>query len=248
MSVRIQKYLANSGFGSRRKIERLILDGKIRKTDRSCYQLGDKVAEGEEIDFLGRRVSVRTADFKRHHPRVLSYHKKVGEICSRKDHLKRPLVVDNLPKIKNGKWISVGRLDINTSGLILFTDDGALAHALMHPSSNIEREYLCRVYGKVTRSMMNALRAGVRSKGEVLKFDEVERMSGKGANNWFRIVLKQGRNREIRRAWKTLGCSVNRLIRVRYGPVILSKDSSEGDVIEFGSEIIQKLVKASNTS
>ncbi len=238
MSERVQKYLARAGYGSRREIEKWLSAGMIRK-EQKVLQPGDRVAIDDVLFINDRKVVVKTSGGR---VRMLAYHKAEGEICTHKDPGKRPLVQKSLPKIDQGRWLSVGRLDINTTGLLLFSNDGNLVHALMHPSSEIEREYVCRVFGKVSDATLDHLGKGVRSGKDLLRFKEVHRMdrSKGGNNNWFRIVLTGGKNREIRRAWQACGCEVNRLKRIRYGFFRLPRDLDVGKWVELESNQIQK--------
>lgn len=234
MKERIQKYLATEGYGSRREIERWLTERKIRSPE-GVYQLGDRVSKNSLIYFKGKRIQV---SFTSIDTRVIAYHKKEGEVSTRKDTRKRPTVMDSLPKIKRGRWISVGRLDLNTSGIILFSNDGQLVHGLMHPSRQIEREYLCRVRGKVTDRHLNLLQEGVYSNKEKLRFNRVSLMRKTGVNQWCRIVLTRGKNREIRRAWESIGFQVSRLIRIRYGPIRLSRNLKKGNWLELNQQQI----------
>ncbi|MDE0308240.1 MAG: pseudouridine synthase [Acidiferrobacterales bacterium] len=224
MSERIQKYLARKGFGSRREIEQWIKEGRVRH-DGGEYKLGDRVEYGDLVVVDDRHITVSEGASV---TRVIAYHKKSGEVCSRNDPANRPLTFDSLPPIEHGRWVSVGRLDLNTTGLLLFTNDGSLANSLMHPANEIEREYLCRVFGEVSEQKLMALRTGVRFDGEILFFNQIETLKGKGSNQWYRIILKQGRNREIRRAWEAVGNQVSRLKRVRYGSIVLDNRLPQG--------------------
>ena len=240
MSERIQKYLAREGFASRREIERWIKLGRIRH-DGGPYKLGDQVEEGDVIYVDERRIEVENVTTK---TRVIAYHKKLGEICTNDDPAGRPLAINALPPIDTGRWISVGRLDINTTGLLLFTNDGELANGLMHPSNQVVREYRCRVYGSVSTDDLKRLHIGVRSQQDTLRFDEIELIGGKGRNQWYRIILKQGRNREIRRAWEAVGYQVSRLHRVRYGSVELDETIEPGQLVELSQEHCLQLIQS----
>ena len=244
MSERIQKYLASKGFGSRRQIERWLIDGKIRTIHGIC-QLGDRVSPKDILFVHGKKIEV---DERKSPTRVLLYHKKSGEISTHRDPQNRPTLIQALPEIKDGRWIAVGRLDINTTGLILFSNDGELVHRLMHPSSSIRRVYLCRVWGDVNQHVLERLRKGVISKNEILKFDEIECRRKKGANRWFRIVLSRGRNREIHRAWKAVGYRVSRLKRIQYGTVSLPSDLKPGAWLELASYDVGQLRQLVNHS
>lgn len=236
MSERVQKYLARVGFGSRREIEKWLKAGQIHNAD-GVMGLGDRVSIDDRIEVNGNIVIVEKAVTK---TRLIAYYKREGEICTHNDPSNRPLAVDKLPSIEGGRWLSVGRLDINTSGLILFSNDGGLVHALMHPASDIEREYVCRVHGKISESALEQLIKGVKSNGEWLAFKSVHRTGSlESTNQWFNVVLTTGRNREIRRAWKCLGFEVNRLKRVRYGHYRLPKDLRLGEWRELDKRQIE---------
>ena len=216
---RLQKVLANAGLGSRREIERWIRDGKV-KVNGALAKLGDRV-KGEDLVQIGnRRIRIdRITDIER---RVIIYNKPEGEVVTRSDPEGRPTAFRNLPKLKtSGRWIAVGRLDINSSGLMLFTTDGELANRLMHPSKAIEREYAVRVLGEVTDEMLETLVNGVELEDGPARFEDIVESGGKGANRWFHVVIMEGRNREVRRMWEAVGAKVNRLKRVRYGPIML---------------------------
>ncbi len=243
MSERIQKFLAREGFGSRRKIEQWIQEGRVRH-EGGEYKLGDQVGFGDVVIIDGQRIQVSESPST---TRVIAYHKKTGEVCSRNDPANRPLTFDSLPPIEQGRWVSVGRLDINTTGLLLFTNNGSLANSLMHPSSQIEREYLCRVFGNVSEQDLVALRTGVRSGSDILYFDQIDTLKGKGSNQWYRIVLKQGRNREIRRAWEAVGNQVSKLKRVRYGGIQLDEDLPKGKWKELDKERTLQLMHIVNS-
>lgn len=237
MSERIQKYLARKGFGSRRQIERWLVDGRIRTKQGIC-QLGDRVSPGDILFVDGKKIEV---DKRKAPTRVLLYHKRSGEISTHKDPQNRPTMIRALPEINDSRWVAVGRLDISTTGLILFSNDGELVHRLMHPSSSIKRVYLCRVWGDVTQHDLERLRKGVRSKNEILKFEEIDFMQKKGANSWFRIVLSQGRNREIHRAWKVVGNRVSRLKRIQYATISLPTGLKPGAWRELTKNDVEQL-------
>ena len=228
--VRIQKLLADAGLGSRRTIEEWIRAGRITVGGRVA-QLGDRATAADELSLDGRRVELSL-------PRgaaaeLLLYHKPVGEVTTRSDPQGRPTVFERLPQPRNGRWITVGRLDVNTSGLLLFTTDGELAHRLMHPSSEIEREYLVRVRGRPQPGLVRQLLEGVQLDDGPARFDRVsqEIADGEpsdGINTTFRVILHEGRNREVRRLWQAVGLEVSRLLRVRYGPIELPRDLRPG--------------------
>ena len=243
MSERIQKYLANKGVASRREIERWIKAGDVLVDGELCV-LGQSVTGDEKIEIRGEFLNLKSSV----HSRVIMYHKVCGEIVSRTDTKGRPTVFRNLPYLKAGRWVSVGRLDVNTSGLILFTTDGALANELMHPRNQIEREYRVRVQGKVTNEIMSNIQHGVQLEDGVAKLKILEVQEGKGTNTWCRVVLNEGRNREIRRIWESQNLRVSRLIRTRYGSIELPSDMRLGEYIDLTPtqfKSLQKLVKNS---
>ncbi len=215
---RLQKLLANAGFGSRREIERWIEAGRIRVNGKIA-RLGDKVHPQDLIQIDDRRIRAgQVEDVER---RVILYNKPEGELVTRFDPEGRPTVFKRLPKLRRGRWIAVGRLDINSSGLLLFTTDGELANRLMHPARPIEREYAVRVLGEVGEEQLQRLVHGVELEDGPARFEEIVESGGEGANRWFHVVIMEGRNREVRRLWEAVGAKVNRLKRVRFGPVML---------------------------
>ena len=234
---RVQKALARMGFGSRREIERLIDEGKIR-INGQLAKTGDHVQAGDKVN-IGNRKAVITSEVNR--IRVLLYNKPEGEICTRKDEQGRRTVFDSIGKLKQGRWISVGRLDINSSGLLLFTNYGELANHLMHPSSEIEREYAVRVNGKVTNETIRTLLKGVELEDGFMKFDKIMDSGGQGANHWYHVIIKEGKNREVRRLWQSQGAMVSRLIRVRYGNLVLPRDLKAGKKVELSLDEVKAL-------
>ncbi len=238
--MRIQKYLARVGVASRREVERWISENRVGLNGVSCKP-GDQVVLGDVITVDGQIFKVTDVEPP---VRIIAYHKRLGEMVTRSDPANRPLAVNALPPIDIGRWISVGRLDVNTTGLLLFTNHGELANALMHPGSNIEREYLCRVFGSVSGRELERLRRGVKSKNETLRFDEIDFVKGKGLNQWYRIVLKRGKNREIRRAWEAIGFQVNRLQRIRYGEIHLDDSLKPGDWKELGQHAVDQVMQS----
>jgi len=221
MSERIQKLLASAGVGSRRKMERLITEGRIIVDGRPA-KLGQKLAGGERVFVDGKRIDLpRTSASITH--KHLVYYKPAGELTSREDPEGRRQVFDALPSLKRGRWINVGRLDINTSGLLLFTTDGELAHRLMHPSYEIPREYAVRLMGAPSAAQLKQLRSGVELEDGIACFDTIEHKGGSGKNVWYHATLHEGRNREVRRLFEAIGLTVSRLIRVRFGPITLGE-------------------------
>lgn len=241
---KLQKALASAGFGSRREIERAIQAGEIKVNGKLAH-LGERVSVGDKILWRGQTHVVPEA--QRQDLRVILYNKPEGEISSRNDPEGRPTVFDQLPQLKAGRWVSVGRLDFNTSGLLLFTNDGGLANKLMHPSSGIDREYLVRVQGIVDDKALDALREGVLLEDGMAKFTAVERSKNQqepsGTNSWFYCVVMEGRNREVRRLWESQELRVSRLKRVRYGPIIIPPFVKPGQWLELGAKEIAELCK-----
>ena len=221
MDEKLQKFLANRGYGSRRQIEQWISDGRVRLNN-SVAKIGDRVSINDSI-FLDNK-KVRSRELVETH--IIVYNKPEGLVSTTKDTRGRPLVFDNLPPLKRGKWISVGRLDINTSGLMLFTTNGELANRLMHPKYSIDRKYLVRVYGKVEKKNIEALKKGILIGDEYSRFKSIEFKNEVlkdqvRLNNWFQVTLGSGKNREVRSLWESQGFEVSRLKRISYGPVIL---------------------------
>ncbi len=225
MSERIHKVLARAGLGSRRQLEAWIAAGRI-SVNGSVARIGQAVDPGDDIRVDGRRVpGARLLPSVR---RVIAYHKPAGEVCSRQDEQGRKTVFDALPKLRGGRWINVGRLDVATSGLLLFTTDGELAHRLMHPSSGVEREYAVRILGAVAPETLRRLQSGVELEDGPARFEAITDAGGSGANHWYHVTLREGRNREVKRLWESQGLTVSRLIRVRYGPCQLPRDQRSG--------------------
>ena len=222
---KLQKVLARTGLGSRREIESWIEAGRVSVNGRKAT-LGDRISGDERIRVDGKTIASGRLDEKP--ARVLMYHKPVGEICTRKDPEGRKSVYDALPSIRGGRWVGVGRLDVSTSGLMLFTTDGTLANKLMHPSTGIEREYAVRVLGAVAPEAISNLKAGVMLDDGLAAFDKIVDAGGDGANHWYHVVLREGRNREVRRMWESQNIVVSRLMRVRYGPCTLPRDLPRG--------------------
>ncbi len=238
---RIQKVLAQAGIGSRREIEGWIADGRISINGKRV-KLGDKMAPGDKVRLDGELLRLEPAPTQK--TRILAYHKPVGEVSTRKDEKGRPTVFDSLPGIKGSRWISIGRLDINTSGLLLFTNDGSLAHQLMHPSGEVEREYAVRVLGEVSRDTLKKLVDGVELEDGKAHFDSIHEAGGKGANHWYHVVIKEGRNREIRRIWEAVNVTVSRLMRVRFGPYSLPRDLKAGSYHELSRIEVNQFIDA----
>ncbi len=215
---RIQKVLARGGIASRREIERWIDEGRI-KVNNIVVGQGVRLKHGDYLQINDRVV--HWEKFAEQMTRVLLYHKAVGEIVTRNDPEGRPVVFSNFPKLETSRWITVGRLDINTSGLLLVTNNGELANRLMHPSTQVEREYAVRILGDVPDATLELLKTGVELEDSVAKFDEIHFAGGEGANKWYNVIVSEGRNRLVRRLWESQALTVSRLMRVRYGPIVL---------------------------
>ncbi len=235
---KLQKVLARAGLGSRREMERWIEAGRIHIEGREA-RLGDRVTEDAAIAVDGKAITAATAD----KTRVLLYHKPRGEVSSRRDPEGRKTVFDRLPALKNGRWISVGRLDYNTSGLLLFTTDGELANGLMHPSSNIEREYMVRVKGDVGEDTLNRMLEGVMLEDGIARFTDIVDGGGEGSNHWYYVVIMEGRTREVRRLWESQDCVVSRLKRTRYGNVFIPAKVKQGMYIELEKKEVKDLYR-----
>ncbi|MDB4837281.1 23S rRNA pseudouridine(2605) synthase RluB [Marinomonas sp.] len=237
MNEKLQKVLARAGQGSRREMETRIREGRVL-VNGEIATLGDRVTLDDEITIDGYRIVSTEAGANR---RVIIYNKPEGEVCTRKDPEGRPTVFDKLPKLRGERWIAVGRLDINTSGLLLFTTDGELANRLMHPSTQIDREYLVRVMGEVTDESLTTLKKGVNLEDGVAKFTDIVDGGGEGINRWFYVCVMEGRNREVRRLWESQGVKVNRLKRVRFGPIFLPSKAKVGRWVEMEEADVNSL-------
>jgi 23S rRNA pseudouridine2605 synthase len=230
---RLQKVLANAGLGSRREIEGWIAAGRV-KVNGQLAKLGDRVGPDAQITIDDRPIGARRLSVPERY--VILYNKPEGELVSRQDPEGRPTVFQRLPRLPSGRWIAVGRLDVNSAGLLLLTTDGDLANRLMHPSSVIEREYAVRVHGEVTEEMVRQLVSGVELEDGPARFEEVVESGGEGANRWFHLVIMEGRKREVRRLWEAVGATVSRLKRVRYGPIILDSKVKSGQWRELDED------------
>ena len=235
---KLQKVLARTGLGSRREMERWIEEGRV-SVDGKAASLGDRVEAHARIAVDGRSIDTSPAK----ETRCILYHKPTGEVCSRSDPQGRRTVFQRLPKLKSGRWISIGRLDYNTSGLLLFTTDGELANALMHPSSNIEREYMVRVMGDVKPEMLERMVEGVMLEDGMARFTDIVDGGGDGINHWFYVVIMEGRNREVRRLWESQGLTVSRLKRVRYGEVFIPSKVKQGQWVELEPKEVKSLYR-----
>ncbi len=244
MDDKLQKLLAHAGHGSRREIETWISDGRISVNGKRA-KIGDRASAHDRILLDGRLIALQSP--KGEPIKALMYHKPEGEICTRKDPKGRPTVFENLPGIPNGRWVSVGRLDINTSGLLLFTNSGELANKLMHPSTGLEREYLVRIRGRASDDTLKTLTGkGVDIDGKPAKFESVVAadMAEEGTNHWYKIIIKEGRYREVRRIWDAVGHTVSRLKRVRYGTIKLNRDLKRGQVSKIAPMQLERMVSS----
>ncbi len=241
MSEKLQKVLARMGLGSRRYMEEVIAAGRVSVNGRVAT-VGERIEAGDELRIDGRKLNYQHEDQMRR--RVLVYYKPEGEICSRNDPDGRPTVFEQLPQMANDRWVMVGRLDINSTGLLLFTNDGELANRLMHPSSEIEREYAVRVMGEVTQEARQNLLNGVELDDGPAKFESFGEIGGDGINRWYQVVVKEGRNREVRRLFESQGLKVSRLLRTRYGTVILPRELRTGRWIELDKHDIDHMVQS----
>lgn len=242
MSDKLQKLLAHAGLGSRREIETWITDGRVSVNGKRA-KLGDRASAADRILVDGKLMSLSEVGGEQ--IKALVYHKPEGEICTRKDPKGRPTIFENLPGIPGGRWVSVGRLDINTSGLILLTNNGELANRLMHPSTGLEREYLVRIRGSATEETIHKLtREGVDIDGKPAKFERVlaSDMADEGTNHWYKVVIKEGRYREVRRMWDAVGHTVSRLKRIRYGTIKLTREVKRGQHAKIAPKQLEKLV------
>lgn len=245
-AVRLQKLLADAGLGSRRAVEGWIRAGRLTVGGRRA-QLGDRAGARDDVRLDGKRLELGTGQATPHE--LLLYYKPTGEVTTRSDPEGRPTVFERLPPPRRGRWINVGRLDVNTTGLLLLTTDGRLAHRLMHPSSEVEREYLVRIRGRPSQQVLAQLLLGVRLEDGAAAFariatdtwDEGGGGGGSGSHSTFRVVLTEGRNREVRRLWEAVGFEVSRLKRIRYGPIELPRDLKPGGTRLAGPALREKL-------
>ncbi|HET8870333.1 MAG TPA: pseudouridine synthase [Aquabacterium sp.] len=232
---KLQKVLAQAGVGSRRDIEQMIEDGQIEVNGEVAH-IGQRISFGDQIRVAGKPIKVRIAPPP---ARILAYHKPVGEVVTHDDPQGRPTVFRRLPRLQNGKWMSVGRLDLNTEGLLLFTNSGELANQLMHPRFGVEREYAVRVLGTLDESARQRLLDGVEIEGQKASFVSIVNGGGEGVNHWYRVVITEGRNREVRKLFDAVGLTVNRLIRVRYGAIVLPRGLKRGVWVELGESDVR---------
>ncbi len=235
---RLHKVLANAGLGSRRMLEQRIETGEV-KVNGAVAVLGSSVRAGDRVE-LDAKLFVAVND-STEHAQVLVFHKPEGVVTTRDDPEGRPTVFEQLPRLKGARWITVGRLDINTTGLLLLTTDGALAHALMHPSTEVEREYICRVHGEVPDETLERLKSGVELEDGPARFEELAVISRGDSHSWFRVVIREGRNREVRRMWESQGMMVSRLKRVRYGNIELPRGLLKGRSETLDAPLVKAL-------
>ena len=242
---RIQKVLAQMGLGSRRQIEQWIAEGRVQINGKTAV-LGQTISQSDKIRANGKLVDIKHSFSylgSLNKVRILLYHKPEGEIVSVKDPKNRPTVFAHLPRLRNAKWINVGRLDFNTSGLLLFTTSGELANRLMHPSSGIIREYSVRILGELTLESQQKLLRGVEIDGELYQFQSLEEVGGTGANRWYKVTLSEGKNREVRKLFASVNCTVSRLIRIRYGNLILPPLLRRGKTYELTPKEVSWFMK-----
>ena len=245
MSEKLHKMLATAGLGSRRELETWISAGRV-SVNGSTAKLGDRAETEDRIMVDGRPIKIVTDDS----PRVLMYSKPEGEVCTTRDPDGRPTVFDSLPRLSRGRWIAIGRLDINTSGLLLFTNHGELANRLMHPSYEVKREYMARIHGDVDEAMIKRLTNGVVLEDGIAKFQTVKAQHSRtpeergGSNRWFRVILAEGRTREVRRLWESQDVEVNRLKRISYGPIELPSIVRRSEFLELDPKQVVSLFHA----
>jgi 23S rRNA pseudouridine2605 synthase len=237
-TYKLQKALAQAGLGSRREMEQWIQAGRVTVNGVKA-RLGTRVGTRDVVMVDGRILRAAAPERL---PQVLIYHKPEGEIVSRDDPAGRPSVFDKLPRLRDAKWVAVGRLDFNSSGLLLFTTSGELANRMMHPSHELDREYAVRVRGRLTEEQGARLLSGIRLEDGVARCESVSTEGGEGANRWYRVVLKEGRNRIVRRLFDALGLSISRLLRVRFGPVALPPRLRRGQILELAPADVRQLL------
>ncbi len=240
-SPKLHKVLAQAGLGSRLEMEQLILQGRISVNNEPAH-IGQRIQYGDQVKINGKPIRYRIAPPP---PRVIAYHKPVGEVVTHDDPQNRPTVFRKLPRLQQGKWQSVGRLDLNTEGLLLFSSSGDLANQLMHPRFGLEREYAVRVLGALTAEEKKKLLEGVRLDDGMAQFGTIEDGGGEGSNCWYRVTISEGRNREVRRLFESVGHAVSRLIRIRYGAMVLPRGLKRGAWMELDERDIQALFQAS---
>ena len=241
VTQKLHKLLAQVGLGSRREMEKLIATGKVTINGKVAV-IGDRAGVTDLVRVKKRIIHLKIGESL---PRVILYHKPEGEIVSRNDPHNRPSVFNKLPKLKTSKWVSIGRLDFNTCGLLIFTTDGVLANRLMHPRFEVEREYAVRVVGRLNSDQIKLLTSGIKLRDGLAKFDFLFDHGGKGSNHWYRVILKEGKNREVRRMFESIGLTVSRLIRVRFGSVKLPPHLKRGKSMELSKKEVESLLELS---
>lgn len=241
---RLQKILSQAGIGARREMERWIEQGLITVNGKVAT-LGDGAGPDDKIAVRGKLIDNPLKNITK--TRILIYHKPVGEICSRHDPAHPNTVFDKLPHLRQGRWVQIGRLDINTSGLLLFTNNGDLANRLMHPRYGIEREYAVRVHGEVSNQALNALKKGVELDDGKARFEKIEFRGGEGTNSWYHVTLNEGRNREVRRLWESQGVEVSRLIRIRYGDLTMPRFLTRANYHELEPKQVEQFLSTLKT-
>mgnify|MGYP002133123230 CR=1 FL=1 len=239
-SPKLHKVLAQSGLGSRIEMERLIAEGRVSVNNEPAH-VGQRIQFGDQIKVNGKLLKVRIAPPP---PRVIAYHKPAGEVVTNDDPQNRPTVFRRLPRLYQGKWQSVGRLDLNTEGLLLFTSSGELANQLMHPRFGLQREYAVRSLGKLSKDQKEQLVTGIQLDDGPAQFGSIEEGGGEGSNCWYRVTISEGRNREVRRMFEAVGHAVSRLIRIRYGAMVLPRGLKRGAFVELGERDIRALMEA----
>ena len=239
-SPKLHKVLAQSGLGSRIEMERLIAEGRVSVNNEPAH-VGQRIQFGDQIKVNGKLLKVRIAPPP---PRVIAYHKPAGEVVTNDDPQNRPTVFRRLPRLYQGKWQSVGRLDLNTEGLLLFTSSGELANQLMHPRFGLQREYAVRSLGKLSKDQKEQLITGIQLDDGPAQFGSIEEGGGEGSNCWYRVTISEGRNREVRRMFEAVGHAVSRLIRIRYGAMVLPRGLKRGAFVELGERDIRALMEA----
>ena len=240
MDEKLHKVLASQGLGSRRQMEAWITEGRVRVNGQTAH-LGQRVSDKDSIEIDGKPLRIRHQQAPL---QVIIYHKPAGEICTRNDPENRPTIYRFLPHLKGERWISVGRLDFNTTGLLLLTNNGELANQLMHPSSQIEREYLVRVHGSVSDDVIEQLKKGVVLEDGLARFDSIQHIGGEGSNQLYLVTLHEGRYREVRRLWEAVGAQVNRLKRTRFGPIAIPKPLKERKCYSLTTAEMSELLRA----
>lgn len=237
---RIQKVLANAGLGSRRQLETWIKAGRIMVNDRLAV-IGERITTQDKIHLDGKPVRLNRVS--PNEIKIIAYYKPAGEVCTRDDPEGRKTIYASLPTLSRGRWINIGRLDINTIGLLLLTNNGEIANHFMHPSKNIEREYAVRVLGKATEKQLTALKTGIMLDDGEAGFADIVDAGGEGANHWYHVVITEGRNREVRRLWESQGLKVSRLMRVRYGSYQLPRKKRPGQFWDLSGQEIKQLLE-----